>query len=519
MFNRYSGGISKKSPCIKVEIHNRVARTLSLMSIQLPQTSSQIATQTAKSDARSQVAISFKYPARRRLTQGIAGLLILILVSGGSYFLYRQFVLLPQQQKQAQTQTVDIESTTLPITVTANGSVEPEQLTNVSPKNSARLEQVSVMEGDAVEKGQVLAYMDDSDLQGQLVEAQGELAASSANLAMLVAGNRPQEISQAEATLASAEASLKQAEEVYRRYASLYAQGAVSAEEATGYRTARDTALAEVRKEQQALNLSQVGTRQEEIAQAEAQVTQAEGALLTIETQLEDTVIRAPFSGIVTARYADPGDFVSPSTAASETSSSSSSSILSLAFNYQVVANVSESDIAQIKPGQPAIIQADAYPTREFEGSVAQVAEQATETANVTSFEVRVNLSEEAQSQLRSGMNVDVEFQAGELANVLVVPTVAIVREEKGEGVLVMGPDNMPLFKPIETGLTVDDKTEVTAGLKGDEKIVLSAAQGLPENRRNVGGPPGIAPGVGGGSGGGPGGGSGGGPGGGPGGG
>ncbi|MEM7649282.1 MAG: efflux RND transporter periplasmic adaptor subunit [Cyanobacteria bacterium P01_A01_bin.70] len=435
----------------------------------------------------SPVALAFKQRQKHQLAQGVAGLCLCGLVAGGGYLLYRQFVLLPQQQEQAQTQTVEVETATLPITVAANGTIEAEQLTNVSPKTSERLEAVTVAEGDVVEAGQVLAYMDDADLQGQLIQAQGQLASARANLAMLVAGNRPQEIAQAEANLADAEASLSQAEENFRRYEALYAQGAVSAEETTGYRTARDTAQAQVKSAQQALNLSQAGSRQEEIDQAEALVMEAEGALTTIATQIDDAVIRAPFSGIVTARYADPGDFVSPSTAASETDSSSSSSILSLASNYQVVANVAETDIAQIQVGQTVSITADAYPDRQFAGTVAQVAEQATVSSNVTSFEVRVNLAEDVQSQLRPGMNVDVEFQAGELTNVLVVPTVAIVREEQGEGVLILGSDGIPQFRPIETGLTVDDRTEVITGLEGNEQVVLSAAQGLPENRRNVG--------------------------------
>ena len=448
------------------------------MSLPLPQFSKHI----------PQAGTAFKHPAKHRVVQGAVGFLILSILTGGSYLLYRQFVLIPQQQEQAQTLTVDVETATLPITVAANGTVEPEQLTNVSPKTSERLERVTVAEGDAVEIDQVLAYMDNSDLQGQLIQAQGQLASAQANLAMLVAGNRPQEIAQAEANLASARASLNQAEEELNRYEALYSQGAISAQETTAYRTARDTAQAQVKSAQQALNLSQAGNRQEEIAQAEAAVTQAKGTLTTVETQIEDTVIRAPFSGIVTARYADPGDFVAPSTAASETSSSSSSSILSLAFNYQVVANVAETDIAQIQTGQLAKIQADAYPDRQFEGTVAQVAEQATVSSNVTSFEVRVNLSEE--TQLQPGMNVDIEFQAGELTDVLVVPTVAVMREEQGEGVLVLTAEGVPRFRPIETGLTVNDQTEVIAGLEGDEKIVLSAAQGLPENRQNRGGPP-----------------------------
>ncbi|MEO1792818.1 MAG: biotin/lipoyl-binding protein, partial [Cyanobacteria bacterium J06629_19] len=296
---------------------------------------------------------------KRRWLQGAATLLLASLVTGGSYFAYRQIVLLPQTREQNQTQTVTVKTTTLPITVTANGTVEPEQLTNVSPKTSERLDAVTVSEGDAVEEGEIVAYMDASDLQGQLIQAQGELAAAEANRAMLAAGNRPQEISQAEATLASAEANLNQAKDVLQRYETLHVRGAISAEETTGYRTARDTAQADVNSAQQALNLLRAGSRSEEIAQAEAQVLQAQGALTTIETQIEATVIRAPFSGVVTARYADPGDFVSPSTAASDTTSSSSSSILSLAFNYQVVANVAETDIAQIQAGQPASIRAD----------------------------------------------------------------------------------------------------------------------------------------------------------------
>ena len=444
--------------------------------------------QSADSPPTSQPKIVWKRPIKHRLTQAVALLLCLGLFTGGGYALYRQFVLVPQQQGRARTRTVSVETHTLPIIVSANGVVEPEQLTNVSPKNSGRLERIVVEEGDTVEAGRILAYMDDSDLEGQLIQAQGQLAAGQANLSRLVAGNRPQEIAQVAADLASAEASLRQAEEDLRRYEALYTQGAISAQEVTTYRTARDTAQAQVEAVQQALDLSQTGSRQEEIDQAKAEVTQANGSLIIIQTQIEDTVIRAPFSGVVTARYADPGDFVAPTTTASDTSSSSSSSILALASNYQVVANVAETDIARIQAGQSVSIRADAYPDQMFAGEVVQVAEQATVTSNVTSFEVRVNLSEAAQAQLRPGMNVDVEFQAGELTHVLVVPTVAIMRQDQGEGVLVMTEAGVPQFRPIETGLTVDNQTEIRAGLKGDEQIVLSAAEGLPTRRQNFGG-------------------------------
>ena len=149
---------------------------------------------TSETVAPSPVALAFQQRQKHQLAQGVAGLCLCGLLAGGGYLLYRQFVLVPQQQEQAQTQTVEVETATLPITVAANGTIEAEQLTNVSPKTSERLEAVTVAEGDVVEAGQVLAYMDDADLQGQLIQAEGQLASARANLNMLVAGNRPQEI-------------------------------------------------------------------------------------------------------------------------------------------------------------------------------------------------------------------------------------------------------------------------------------------------------------------------------------
>ncbi|NJR60569.1 MAG: efflux RND transporter periplasmic adaptor subunit [Cyanobacteria bacterium CRU_2_1] len=371
-------------------------------------------------------------------------------------------------------QTTVVKRVTLPIAIAANGTVDPKQSTNVSPKTSGRLKRLVVDEGDTVEVGQILAYMDDSDLQGQLLSSQGQLAAAEANLRKAIAGNRPQEVAQSQAQLKSAKASLRQAESDLRRNQQLYGEGAISAQTLDTVRTTRDTAQATVEATQQATALSQSGSRPEDIDQARAEVIQAQGALKTIETQIEDAVIRAPFSGTITKRYADPGDFVAPTTSASDTSSATSSSILSLASTYQVVAKVAEIDIARIQVGQPVTLKADAYRDQTFAGRVAQVAAEATVTSNVTSFEVRVDLVADLQPLLRPGMNVDVEFKAGELANVLVVPTVAIVRQQEGEGVLVKQGTNSR-FTPIQTGATVGNQTEVRSGLKGDEQILISA--------------------------------------------
>jgi HlyD family secretion protein len=469
-------------------------------------------------------------------------LIALSILGGGGYAIYRQTIVTPTLKERRSRLTTPVSRQNLTITVSANGTIQPMMSVNVSPKTSGVLKTLFVKEGDVVKQGQVLAKMDDSNLQGQLIQAQGQLAQAEANLQKLIAGNRPQNIAQAKAEVAQAEANLQKvqagnrpqdiaqaearlqstqsllraAENTFQQNNKLFQQGAISQRDLENSRSQRDNAQAQVieamqavalqkvgsrledikqaqatvQQKQQALSLEEAGSRIEDIAQARAQVTTARGTLKTIQTQINDTFIRAPFAGTVTRKYADPGAFVTPTTAGSAVSSATSSSILSLASDNQIVANVAESSIAQMKLGQKATIKADAYQGKTFEGKVIQISPQSIVQQNVTSFEVKVAIVSDTQKQLRSGMNVNVDFDAGELQNVLVVPTVGIVREEQGTGVYVKGEKGSPpSFVPITTGITVDDKTEVRSGLKGDEQIFLSFPDGKRPRSRVQGAP------------------------------
>jgi HlyD family secretion protein len=474
-------------------------------------------------------SLEFVPQVKRKLKMNwLPWLLMLLLLGGVSYIVYRQVVVAPNKEAR-RVITVPVERQTLSITVSANGTVEPERSINVSPKNAGVLKRLLVKEGDSVTEGQIIAYMDDTNFQGQLTQARGQLAASEANLQKLlagnrpqdiaqveaqleaaqanlqklIAGNRPQDISQAQARLKAAQATLNQAEDDLRRNQQLYRVGAIPLQTVNQRRSERDTAQAQVqeaqqavalqqagsrsediqqaraqvKQQQQALALLKAGTRQEEISQARAQVISARGSLQTVQAEINDTVIRAPFNGVVTKKFADPGAFVTPTTAASAVSSASSSSILSLASRNQVVANLAESNIAKIRLGQPVTMKADAYPDKSFQGKVSEIAAQATLEQNVTSFEVKVTLAD-SEKLLRPGMNIDAEFQIGQLKNAIVVPSVALVREEKGTGVYVAQKDNKPVFTPIQTGVTVNNKTEVKSGLQGNEQVLISFPPG-----------------------------------------
>ncbi len=416
-------------------------------------------------------------PRPKRFPKWLLTSVAVISVIGISYIAYRQSVLLPQQQAKNKVQTAPVERGNLTITITANGTVQPERLVNVSPKSSGILKQLLVKEGDVVERGQILAYMDDSNLQGEFRQAQGNLAAAEANREKITAGNRQEDTAQAKAKLQDAEFVLRQAESDLQRNRSLSQAGAISRQAFDVAVTARDRAQAQVTQAQEALDLSSAGARSEDIAEAQAQVVAAQGAMQTIQANLNDMVLRAPFSGTVSRKFADPGAFVTPTTAGSDVSSATSSSILALASTNQIMTQVAEANVAQTRIGLAATIQVDAYPGETFTGKITQIATQSVVVQNVTSFEVKTSVAD-PQRRLKSGMNVNVAFKAGELNNVLVVPTASIVQQPNAQGVFVAKDKGDPVFMPITVGTTVNDKTEVKSGLTGNEQVLLSFPPG-----------------------------------------
>ena len=166
--------------------------------------------------------------SKLRGNKWLLGLLILIPIIGVGYLAYHQLIVVPQQLAKSKVQTALVQRSNLSITVSANGTVQPEVSVNVSPKAAGMLKQLLVKEGDSVKQGQVLAYMDASNLQGQLGQAQGNLVAAQVNLQRAIAGNRPQDIAQAKALLQSYKFSLRQAEDNLQRNQMLYQAGAIS---------------------------------------------------------------------------------------------------------------------------------------------------------------------------------------------------------------------------------------------------------------------------------------------------
>ena len=426
---------------------------------------------------------AWRLPPRRTLIAAATG--IALCLGGAGWFLLKQRQTQARQAALAQ-QTAPVERSDLVLKVTAAGSIRPTTPVNISPKQPGRVTSLAVDQGDRVSAGQILARMDDSNLRGTWLRAKGTVAAAEANLQILQAGNRPQEIEAARRNLQAAVADQIAIGSSYRSNQQLYGSGAIAQVTFDASRSAFLASQARVGALQAQLNLVQAGARSEDIAAARAQLLQAQGDLASVQAQLEDTVIRAPFAGVITQKYADVGAFVTPTTSASATSSATSSSILALASELEAVANVAEMDVGEIRPGQKVELQVDAFPGELFRGTVRLVAPEAVVEANVTSFQVRIGLSPQASNKLRSGMNLTANVLVGQRANALMIPTTSIVSESGGTGVLLLGADQQPVSRAVTVGTTLGARTEVLEGLKQGDRVYVSAPGQRRPNSRPV---------------------------------
>lgn len=419
---------------------------------------------------------------------GLPAILLLLGPGGLGKQLLNSFNSTSSNSSQSVLITQTVERKTLPVTITANGTINAERSINLSPKSAGIIKTLLVKEGDRVRRGQLIAVMDDSGLRGQAIQMKAQVAQQKAGLQRLVAGNRPEDIAKVQFQLNSAQAELRQAEADFSSNQSLYDSGAISRQTYQKSVTSRYTAQSNVLQAQQSLTLAQAGSRSEDVSEARARVESALGSLQSVQTQLDDTKVVAPFDGIAIKKYADIGAFVSPSMSSSGASASSSSIITLASDRLQVVVNLSESQIAKIKLGQAVKIKVDAFPNEQFNGKVDQIAPQATVSQNVTSFEVRVGITS-AATKLRSGMNVDAQFEVGNLENALLVPNAAVVKQADGTGVYVLGSDRKPVFQAIQTGTTSGGFTEVKSGLKGNEQVLIG-----PPSKQESDSPGGIFP-------------------------
>ena len=247
-----------------------------------------------------------------------------------------------------------------------------------------------------VKKGQVIARLDPSLLDAQLLQSRANLTQSQANL------------SKAQSDLERTKVQLADAVTKYNRAKELSAKNLLPLSELDSAKVAVDTAQAAVQSQQAT------------ITQVSASVKQSEASVSQAQVNLDHTVIAAPIDGIVIQRSVDVGQ-----TVAASMSAPTLFIIAADLTKMQVNATIDESDVGRIRPGQPVTFRVDAYPGQQFDGTVAQVRLQPKVVQNVTTYETIINVPN-PELKLKPGMTANLRVEIAHRSDVLRLPSAAL---------------------------------------------------------------------------------------------
>ncbi|WP_367875006.1 efflux RND transporter periplasmic adaptor subunit [Luteolibacter sp. Populi] len=327
----------------------------------------------------------------------------------------------------------------------ASGYVTTRLDATVSSKITGKVKEILVEEGMKVEKDQVLARLDDSNVLTALRLSEAQLEASKRALA------------ESEPGLAYAEAELG-------RMTGLEKSRAVS-------RTLFERAESEAR-----------GFRAR-IERLKSEITVAERQLDDWKQQLDDTIIRAPFAGVVTTKDSQPGEMISPISAGGGFTRTGICTLVDMK-SLEIEVDVGESFINRVKAGQPVEATLDAYP--EWKIPCKVIAIIPTADRQKATVKVRVGF-DQLDPRILPQMGVKVAFKSEEVVdapsgNALVVPKSA-VKEEKGKGVVWIVRDDKVERRAVGLGGPRGDDLVVTAGLAAGDQVVLDAPAELAEGR------------------------------------
>ena len=324
--------------------------------------------------------------------------------------------------------TAEVKVGDITNSVTATGTIEPVTSVTVGTQVSGKVAHLYVDYNSVVKKGQVIAELDKTNLMSELASAK--------------------------ANLSSAQSNLSYQQSHFNRYQILFNKGLISANDYEQTRLSYEQAQQQVRTARESVNKA--------------------------ATNLGYATITSPIDGVVLSKSVEEGQTVAASFNTPELFT-----IAQDLTNMQVIADIDEADIGEVKEGQRVTFTVDAYPDDVFSGVVKQVRQEATTESNVVTYQVVIS-APNANLKLKPGLTANVTIFTKEVKNVLSVPSKALkfTPNEKmltdGQSIQdVPAPNKVwtledGVFKAhkVEVGLTNGITTEITSGLKVGQKVI-----------------------------------------------
>jgi len=315
-----------------------------------------------------------------------------------------------------------VQQANVPVLLEAVGTVRAAQTSDTASQMMGNIVEIRAHEGDHVQRGQVLAVIDDSQPRAAVDRA------TAADLA-------------AQQQLVGADSDLALAESTLKRYQTLYEKKSVSPQEFDEVKARQQAALA--RRDM-----------------AKAGQAQAQAALSQARTSLDYTRIRAPFDGVVTEKKADSGTLASPGMPIFTVED---------VRRYRLEATVNENDLQYLRTGEQVSVVIDALDNSSLKGKVVQIVPAADATSRT--FLVKIDLP--AETRLRSGLFGRAQFSRGK-RQALLIPRSAVVERGQLQGIYVLDENKVASLRYITLGKPSGAEVEVLAGLQDGERLVAT---------------------------------------------
>ncbi|MGA2194492.1 MAG: efflux RND transporter periplasmic adaptor subunit [Bryobacteraceae bacterium] len=364
------------------------------------------------------------------------------------------------------------------VILNATGYIVAAHKIELAAKVVGKVSWIGVDKGDRVSEGQVLVRLEDDEYQAYVTQAKGQLASLQSKLDEAMHGSRPEEIAQALANLDSAKADLENARVNLDRARNTLRDHVGSQQTVDDALGRYDSAVHKVNALQKAYELVKLGPRQEEIDSLRGQVQQAKGALAYAETNLANTVIRAPVTGTILERAVEKGEFVTTSFVGDRGAKGYVVSIADL-NDLEVELDISQNDFAKLHSGQHGTVTTDAFPDLKYDGFIKEISPEANRQKATVQIKVKV---QKPDSHLRPEMNASVAFLAEKKASadaggarpVVIVPASAVK-----EGAVFVLFDGRAVRRAVKTGSTSGQGIRIEEGLTGGEDLIVTPPAGL----------------------------------------
>lgn len=343
-------------------------------------------------------------------------------------------------------------------TVVATGHVENRFRVDIGSRITGTVAEVLVEEGQSVVKGEVLIELESRELKAAVSQAEGAVAQAQARLRQLQEVTLPA----AKQTLAQGNANLRNAQQTYDRTAQLAAKGAATSAALDQARKDLDVARTVARIAE--LQVFTSGPRGSDYVLAETQLKQSEASLESAQARLKDASIIAPRDGVIISRNAERGAVVQPG---------KSLLVLSPAGETQLVLQIDERNIGQIKLGQKALASADAFPNQTFPAVVSYIS-PGVDLARA-SVEVKLNVPQ-PPDYLRQDMTVSVDIEVARRKDTLIVGRRDIYDILSGSPWIMVVRNGRAQKQTVQLGIEGTTTVEILKGASQGEMVVPASS-------------------------------------------